>query len=192
MVIPLKSLINKLKGDNEFLQQTLSSFSCKQDTDIAFFLHNRAIEFETLAKARTYLIIDEEILQNGNFLILGYFSLALKTLSIPEELSNRARKELDGFSGKFHGKPIQNIPCYLIGQLAKNSTLGKTSISGNFILNKAYDTIAAAVALIGGRYIMVECHTEPKLIKFYQDNLFHEITRIADGKTPMIQMIRKI
>lgn len=192
MVIPLKSLIRKLKGNDELLLQILSSFSCKQDSDIESFLHNRAVEFEIISKSRTYLIIDEECLHNGSFLILGYFSLAVKTLSIPEELSNRARKELDGFSGKFHGEPIQNIPCYLIGQLAKNSAIKNTPLSGSNILNMAYDTIAAAVALVGGRYMMIECHTEPKLIKFYQDNLFNEITRIADGNVPMVQMIRKI
>lgn len=96
MVIALKSLIHKLEPDPRLLQQILNTFSCEQDSDIASFLHSRAVEFERLSKARTYLIVDEISLKQGTFTILGYFSIALKTLSIPETLSNRARKELDG------------------------------------------------------------------------------------------------
>ena len=55
-------------------------------SDIASFFHSRAVEFERLSKARTYLIVDEISLKQGTFTILGYFSIALKTLSIPETL----------------------------------------------------------------------------------------------------------
>lgn len=137
--------MNRLSENTELLHQTLTSFSCKQDTDIEFFLHNRAVEFETLSKSCTYLIVDEEGLLNGTFMILDYFSL-----------------------------------------------FDKTFISGTSILHMAYNIIATAVSLIGGRYMMIECHKEPKLIKFYKDNLFHEITYIPNDNIPMIQMIRKI
>ena len=66
MPIALSSLIKMTGEDNELLSQILSSFSCEQDEDIENFLHNRAIEFEELSKARTYLICDEEqILEEG-------------------------------------------------------------------------------------------------------------------------------
>ena len=192
MVIALKSLIHKLEPDPRLLQQILNTFLCEQGSDIASFLHSRAVEFERLSKARTYLIVDEISLKQGTFTILGYFSIALKTLSIPETLSNRARKELDGFSGKIHGEPIQNIPCYLIGQLARNSLTDAKTLPGNAIFGLAYGTIAAAVNLVGGRYLMIECRNIESLIRFYKDNLFTEIARISDGTVPMVQMIRKI
>ena len=192
MVIALKSLIYKLEPDPRLLQQILNTFSCGQDSDIASFLHSRAVEFERLSKARTYLIVDEISLKQGTFTILGYFSIALKTLSIPETLSNRARKELDGFSGKIHGEPIQNIPCYLIGQLARNSLTDAKTLPGNAIFGLAYGTIAAAVNLVGGRYLMIECRNIESLIRFYKNNLFTEIARISDGTVPMVKMIRKI
>lgn len=185
-------MIHKLEPDPRLLQQILNTFSCEKDSDIASFLHSRAVEFEQLSKARTYLIVDEISLKQGTFTILGYFSIALKTLSIPETLSNRARKELDGFSGKIHGEPIQNIPCYLIGQLARNSLTDAKTLPGNAILGLAYDTIAAAVNLVGGRYLMIECRNIESLIRFYKNNLFTEIARISDGTVPMVQMIRKI
>lgn len=192
MVIALKTLAGKLESDPGRLQQILDSFSCEQDADIASFLHSRAVEFERLSKARTYLIIDETFLKQGTFTILGYFSIALKSLSIPETVSIRARKELDGFSGKIHGEPIQNIPCYLIGQLARNSLKEAAALTGNAILGLAFDTIASAVNLVGGRYVMIECRNIESLIRFYKRNFFGEITYIPDGTLPMIQMIRKI
>ncbi len=104
------------------MDQFLSSFSCSDDEDIETFLHIRAIDFEKLSKARTYLVVDEEELMNNDFAnvtIYGYVSVALKTMTIPDTFSNRKRMELDGFSAKVHGDPIREIPCYLIGQLAR-------------------------------------------------------------------------
>ena len=45
---------------------------------------------------------------------------------------------------------------------------------------------------IGGRYVMIECHDDEKLIQFYKDNGFFEMARIPDDERPMVQMIRKI
>lgn len=69
--------------DNELLSQILSFFSCEQDEDIENFLHSRAVEFEKLSKARTYLICDEEqILEEGFCLeqlkIYGYTAISEK------------------------------------------------------------------------------------------------------------------
>ena len=181
--------------DNELLQRFLSSFSCKQDTDIQMFLHERAVKFELLSKSCTYLVCDERELQEKplvNVTIYGYISLALKTLYIPEKISNRMRKNLDGFSSKMYGKPISDITCYLIGQLGRNSNVSKTSLHGNELLQYAYDIIMTSVKSVGGRYIMIECKNEEKLIEFYKANGFTEISRSLDEYTVMIQMIRKI
>lgn len=175
----------------------LSSFSCHQDEDIERFLHSRAIEFERTSKARTYLICDAEQLcdegiSSSQLIIYGYISLALKVLSIPDEISNRQRKELDGLYAKSHGEPIRDVPCYLIGQLSKNSNVPRDSISGRQLLEFAERIIAMAAASVGGRYIMIECREKEKLIKFYSDNEFYEICRLPDDNHTMVQMIRKI
>ncbi|MBR1436983.1 MAG: hypothetical protein IJ587_00470, partial [Synergistaceae bacterium] len=125
------------------LKNMLSSFSCVHDEDIQNFLYNRAIEFEKLSKSRTYLIIDKEQFRKpgirlDELTIYGYISLAVKVFTVPEETSNRQRQQLDGFSAKEHGKQISNFPCYLIGQLARNSNVPKESISGAELLNFAY------------------------------------------------------
>ena len=54
------------------------------------------------------------------------------------------------------------------------------------------DIIAASVEAVGGRYMMIECRDTEKLIRFYQNNSFKEISHIPDKDQPMVQMIRKI
>lgn len=197
MSIALSSLIKETEEDRDLLMQVLSSFSCTQDEDIENFLRKRAVEFERLSKARTYLICDEEQISADGFcldqlIIYGYISIALKVLSVPDELSNRKRKELDGLSAKIHGEQIRDFPCYLIGQLSRNSNVAHDSISGADLLQAAYDVIAAAVDAVGGRYVMIECHEEEKLISFYSKNGFEEVSHVADENHRMVQMIKKI
>lgn len=127
MVCSLQKAKERL-GDDE-LAKFLSTFSCTRDTDLEKFLHHRATEFEKLSKARTYLILDSMEFENGKKypVIYGYLSLALKTLSVSDTTSNRTRKELDGFHSKIHGRRIKDFPCYLIGQLSKNSNVKENS-----------------------------------------------------------------
>lgn len=185
-------LISELKEDQ--LMEWLMFFSCEKDEDIELFLHHKAIEFEKLSKARTYLVLDYEQLENkeAKLIIYGYISIALKVLSVPNNISNRMRKELDGFSAKIHGEQINDFVCYLIGQLSKNSNVKSERLTGEQLISLANDVIATSVEAVGGRYIMIECHDEQKLIEFYKKNYFNEIARIPDASQPMVQMIRKI
>lgn len=195
MLIPLKTLIKNLPENEECIRQFLSSFSCTKDKDIEFFLHNRSVDFENLSKARTYLVCDEyelKIFPLDKITIYGYLSIALKILTLPNNLSNRTRKNLDGFSSKIYGEPIRHIPCYLIGQLSRNSNVPKDSLYGSDLICYACNIIAQSVEAVGGRYMMIECRNEEKLIHFYEKNFFKEISRIPDKNIPMVQMIRKI
>ncbi len=193
--LSLEEMMNEL--EDEALKSILSSFSCIYDEDIQNFLHNRAIEFERLSKSRTYLVVSDEEFRNPKVMfdeitIYGYISLAVKVFTVSETTSNRQRQQLDGFSAKEHGKQISNFPCYLIGQLARNSNVPKESISGVELLNFAYKTIGEAVKLVGGRNILVECRNNKKLIQFYLNNGFYQISQVPDDNQTMIQMIRRI
>ncbi len=186
----------RVAGDIDMLNHILSSFSCAYDEDIQNFLHNRAIDFENLLKSRTYLVIDEEQFENPAFsldklTIYGYISLAVKVFTVPETTSNRQRQQLDGFSAKEHGKQISNFPCYLIGQLARNSNVPKDTISGAEMLKIANTIIGEAVKLVGGRNILVECRNNEKLIQFYLNNGFYKVSQVPDENQTMIQLIRR-
>lgn len=124
-------------------------------------------------------------------LILGYFALSLKVLILPDDLSIRKRKEYDGFSGKIHGNPIREIPCYLIGQLAKNSSVNN-NINGSDLIDLALSVIQPSVNAVGGRWALIECHNNEKLLDFYEDNDFHAVLNELDMDIDMIQMVRKI
>ncbi len=80
----------------------------------------------------------------------------------------------------------------LIGQLSKNYNVANNPITGSELLSVAFDIIASTTEAVGGRYMMVECRPEPKLLKFYHDNSFAEIDHIPDNNVPMVQMIRRI
>lgn len=155
-------------------------------------MYNKSIEFEKISKSRTYLVCDEEKLAEGIFSIIGYFALSLKVLILPDDMSVRGRKEIDGFRGKIHDEPIREIPCYLIGQLARNSSIDKDAITGNELIDMACSVIQPAVSAVGGRWVLVECRNKKELIDFYQRNHFHYILNEPDGDTPMVQMIRRI
>ncbi len=179
------------------LERFLLSFHCVNDDDIQNFLYNKAIEFEKIDKSRTYLIVDQEQLAKSDItfdrvIIYGYITIAIKALALPENASNRLRKQLDGFNAKQHSKPISHFPCYLIGQLARNSDVSKNSINGADLLSFAYDIINTAVEAVGGRYILIECNNNEKLLRFYSDNDFSEINREKHEDKTMVQMIHKI
>lgn len=174
------------------VQELFSTFTCEKDSDIESFLRDRAIEFERIAKSRTYFIIDLKSIERKTIHILGYFALSLKALVLPEDMSIRGRRELDGFSGKINGKPVREIPTYLIGQLARNSSISNADLSGKALLETALSVIANAKNAVGGRFAMIECHNEPNLLRFYEENGFQHIMNEPDGDIPMVQMIRRL
>ena len=176
----------------EDISNILSSFICDEDKDIENFLYEKAVMFEKASKSRTYLVFDEELFSQGIPTILAYFSISLKALILPEDMSVRKRKEMDGFSGKIYGRPVREIPCYLIGQLARSSKFTKSIISGADIIDMAMSVIKTSYDLVGGRWVLIECRNNPKLIEFYTENGFTGILNNPDGDIPMVQMIRKI
>ena len=183
----------QLQNQEDRLSQILSSFSCHLDEDNANFLHNRAAEFEKLQKSKTYLVFDEDSLANDpQIVIWGYFTVALKSLELPQSMSTRTRRELDGFSGKANNAPIASLPCYLIGQLARNDRISKEQLPGKELLTEALRVILSAADLVGGRLAMIECHNDEHLKTFYRENGFETIgSDQEDGKT-MVQMLCKI
>jgi len=162
-----------------------SNFFCKKDPDVQKFLHKNAIRFEDADKSRTYLIVDEAELNSQRLVILGYFSLGLKSIDLAEEISKSKRRTLDGIS-----KDAKSINVYLIGQLAKND-LYKDKIAGSEIIDYAIPLIKDCMKKIGGRVVLVECKNKKKLIEFYKHHDFKILQSTPDSED-MIQLIRII
>lgn len=144
------------------------------------FLVTKATLFEQISKSRTFLIVDEDSLDDGDFRILAYFSLALKSLKLDNSLSKTRIKKIDGLSNK-----IEDTSVYLLGQLGKNELYHK-DIEGKEILEKyVFPLVIQAVKYVGGRIMLIECANREKLISFYGNNDF-----VYLQEDEYVQMIR--
>ena len=159
-------------------EKGISNFLCSRNEDLASFIQNSAINFELLDKSRTYLLIDEEA--ETDIPILGYFSIAVHSLEIPETMGGKQIRILDGYSSKIHKKTISNVPAYLIGQLAKND-LYANDVTGDELLAAAINIIEKARAVAGGRLIVIDCKPVCKLHEFYKRNGFFMIGHNDDS-----------
>ncbi|MBD5081925.1 MAG: hypothetical protein HDT44_09220 [Ruminococcaceae bacterium] len=52
--------------------------------------------------------------------------------------------------------------------------------------------IRSAEALVGGRYVLIECRDKSKLVNFYTDNGFEILGKIPFEDIQMVQMLRTL
>lgn len=187
MLISLEKFLEM--ASQELIQEVISDFYCAKDPDIEKFLknENKAILYEKKSKSRTYFIFDEEGLENGQFAILAYFTIAMQTLKIPNGTAASQIRKLDGLYAKRGIESITEIPSFLIGQLAKNDKYS-AEISGSRILDYALSVIYKAQEIVGGRVVFIECQDIPQLIDFYSRNEFRCFRK--DPEDGLVQMIR--
>ena len=113
------------------LVRLLSGFSCPKNPDIERFLKNSSIEFTKKSQSVTYLVFSKQ-----NRELLGYFSIALKPLTIRgETVSSTVKRKLMRVSELDEQSQTYSMSAYLIAQLGKNFTDGaETRISGTGLL----------------------------------------------------------
>lgn len=181
-IIGLQSLLKAL--DKETVQEILNKFESIPNTetgkvnDVEYFLHSKAIQFESMAISTTHLIFSEH---KGNDVLVGYFSVANKPLTMSKRnysnlSSSQKRKLCQGGRKTESGGYVLNS--YLIGQIGKNyskEALQTRSITGNMILTLAYDTLLQAKMIVNAKYVWLECADTPKLLDFYKSFGFSEI-----------------
>ena len=106
-------------GEDE-LRQILSEFSCPVNRDVEQFLKKNSIEFTKKNQSVTYLVVSAEDVR-----LLGYFTLALKPLTVRgETVSNTVKKKLLRVSEWDEKSDTYTMSAYLIAQLGKNFTNG--------------------------------------------------------------------
>lgn len=146
--------------------------------DVETFLHSKAISFENMDLARTYLVFSEY--QKRNILV-GYFSISNKPLVIAkrnfQKLPNNLKRKLMGIGHKTEMDNYE-IKGYLLGQLGKNyseEALKTKAIDGKDLLQLATDAMHVAYKASGGRIFYLECDDDEKLKSFYRDSGFREL-----------------
>jgi len=171
-VTSLNSYINSKNGvDEDQLKQILNSFSSPVNPDVEHFLQNNSILFTKKKQSISYIVS-----ANGHF--VGYFTLAIKPVTFRSEvLSKTARKVIERISKFDTITKEYSASGYLIAQLGKNFRIAKElQISGSHLLNIAISTIQQAQNLVGGTIVFLECENHPKLLNFYEQNLFRQFS----------------
>lgn len=187
-IIPLIDLIDKYSED--FVKRILSTFRSKPEkNDVETFLIKNAIQFEKMTTSTTYLVFNTATVD-----LVGYFSLANKSLTIPkknyDKLSSSLKRSLSKSGSRTHsGEYVVNS--YLIGQLGKNYAV-KQQIQGKDLLTMAYQKVQEAKKIIRSKYVWLECSNHEKLIDFYESFGFSQIKGYssANGLLVLIMKIK--
>ena len=174
------------------LVKLLSGFSCPKNPDLERFLKKSAIEFTKKNQSVTYLVFSKD---NGE--MLGYFTLALKPLTVRgETVSNTVKKKLLRVSEWDEKSDTYTMSAYLIAQLGKNFTNGADKkIIGEELLVLAWNKIKEIQYLGGGVMTFLEAENEEKLLSFYRNNRFSQFdTRQTASDTEesheLVQLLR--
>jgi len=148
----------------------LSNFSCSKNQDVQSFLTaaDKCISFEKKSRSRTYLILNEK---NE---ILGYFSLALKTLFAQNKSIKGAirRKINSGKPNSFIGPDLEYYNVYLIGQIGRDDSFTSKDLSLADILDEIYSILTEVQARVGGSSILIEVDNNKKLVDLYKKHGF--------------------
>ena len=178
-------------GEDE-LRQILSEFSCPMNPDVERFLKHSSIEFTKKNQSVTYLVFS---VADGK--LLGYFTLALKPLTVRgETVSNTVKRKLLRVSELDKKSDTYTMSAYLIAQLGKNySEKDGKMITGAELLGLAWDKIKATQYMFGGMVTFLEAENEEKLLSFYRDNRFSQFdTRQtasdAEESHELVQLLR--
>ena len=157
------------------IKKFLKTFKCSLNKDIEDFLHNRAITFEKKLRARTYLL-----LENTTNKLAGYFSIAISVL-YANEIDKEKLLEIGDL------RTPKNIPCLLIGQIAKSDNYKDIKI-GNLLMELAIEKLELINKVVAGRFILLDAINNEKVIRFYEEFGFFKIEENTAKEN--IKMIR--
>lgn len=185
-----------LGGDEDIgepaLIRMLSDFLCPKNPDVERFLKSNAIEFTKKNQSVTYLVFS-----NDEGELIGYFSIALKPLTVRGEMvSNTVKRKLLRISELDASSQTYTMSAYLIAQLGKNFANDRNDkISGAELLELAWTVIEEMQYMGGGTVAFLEANNDDKLIKFYNENRFSQFdTRqtVSKNREPheLIQLLR--
>ena len=161
------------------LHEWLQSFSCPPNPDVERFLKRNAVEFTKKDQSVTYLV-----LRNTDAELVGYFSLALKPVTIrADRISKSMARKIARVSALNEENETYTASAYLIAQLGKNFAFSEEQrIDGTELLEIALDTISRAKYFWGGVIVFLECEDNEALMNFYARNGFKYFdSRITSG-----------
>ena len=115
---------------------------------------------------------------------LAYYTLAIKPFSISaaritarqkKEMHDVAKLRVDASNKEY------SIAAYLIAQIGRNFAIENGGVTGDEILDLAFEQIRGIKRQVGGKVVFVEYEkNKPKLLDFYKRNLFEEFKMPSD------------
>ena len=131
--------------------------------------------------------------------LLGYFTLALKPLSVRgETVSKTTKRKLLRISELDEKSDTYTMSAYLIAQLGKNYTNGANNkITGKELVELVWTVIEDAQYMLGGIVTFLEAENEERLLSFYRDNRFSQFdtrqtTSDTDEAHELVQLLRLV
>ncbi|MBR4203251.1 MAG: hypothetical protein IKQ93_06730 [Candidatus Methanomethylophilaceae archaeon] len=164
-ILPLSDLLERY--GEEAVESILKDYKAVFDSATESYLHDKAIEMEKRALARTYIAKDDR--QQ----VIGYVTLGVKCLQLrnKDEMDEKIvhRMNIDTKS--------DTAQCYLLGQLSRSKDAPKGF--GEVLLKSAFEELKVAKRKVGCRTVRLDCHDE--LIPYYERYGFKFICKNADG-----------
>lgn len=178
----------KTDGGDVVFDALKNSFTSK-NLDVEHFLKSSAVQSMHLHQSSTYLVMTRD------FILLGYFTLALKVIRIDATLlSNRESLKLQRFSMPDKANNSFIVPAILIAQFSKNFTRSVLSISGSDLMAITLEYVRSIQSQVGGLITFLECEPIEKLVNFYRSQSFRLLNKKTISKTDkeLLQMYRLI
>lgn len=194
-IVNLSRMLGAL--EEERVKEILSSYRCGLNRDVEYFLKHTAIDFSKQCIAATYLVFTS---YKESPVLVGYFTLADKTLVIPHEtLTKGLQRRISKFAQRSYGSKDFTITAPLIAQLGKNFANDYNKlITGDELLKMACERVFDIQIQLSGKVTYVECVDEEKLVEFYESNGFYAIgkrylkkcEKLGDGIEYYVQLIK--
>lgn len=158
----------QLEIDKEEIKEVLLGFSCPLNHEVENFVHNKALDFERVGLARTYLIY--AYLEDDNiFVLVALYSLGQGHIEIDRNLSRATKKKIFGSTYAI-GKSVKTL---LIGQLSKNYTTNNNQyITGDVLMQIIFQKIKEIHSIFPSVVIHIDCEDKEKLRLFYEKSGF--------------------
>ena len=157
-----------VEENREDLQAFLDGYHDCVGSEQESFLKSKAIMMEKRNICRTYLAVD------GQRHILGYFSIGLRCIKVPE--SDESSKD---FNKKMNVDPETKVAqSYLIGQLSRSRSSSKGL--GSMLMADAIGLIRTANHIVGCRLVRVDC--DDALTGHYSSHGFRKLKENGVGE----------
>ena len=164
----------------ERLSRLLAGFSCAGLNDeVENYLKDTALRHTLKGTSVTHLVLSADMKE-----CLAYYTLAIKPFSISAvRITSRQKKEMyDVAKLRVDANNKEySIAAYLIAQIGRNFAIECGGITGDEILDLAFEQIRGIKRQVGGKVVFVEYEKDKtKLLDFYKRNLFEEFKMPSD------------